>query len=552
MGLATGIIFGPRPTQAQYSGSYQTNIISGVVSNWSGQYLVGFLNNDSADALLIQSNGVLSLSGVGDLFVGDSNNCVVVTDPGSAIVMPWPGYLGLGGASGGGDRLVISNGGTVLSSGGAIIAGANTGPANSVVVTDPGSLWTNGYVSYIGYTNAGCSLVIRNGGGVVSGGGFQGYLTYIGYDPTSSNATVLVTDPGSVWTNGSILYVGYGGAGDSLVVSNGSKVFSAGSYVGNATTANGNCVQVVGPGSIWVNTGLASPLGPLRIGISGSSNSLVIAHGGQVLDHICQTGVSSNSVNNTVLVTDSGSVWSNNPIGIEDSGLTIGLSGAGNSLVISNSGLVFDSVATVGSALGSGSNSVIVTAGGVWQTAGALTVGNQGSSNRLLVAGGSVFAQSLTVGAASPTCDNAVELDSGNLIVTNHGTGVLEVRNGQLILSGGVLRVDTLVMTNSCAEFIHNGGSLIVSNVVLDPNTFRITSIAPQGNDVLITWLMGPGATNALQVTNGDANGNYKTNGFTDVFIVTNNPTVGAATNYLDVGGATNGPARYYRARLAP
>ena len=63
---------------------------------------------------------------------------------------------------------------------------------------------------------------------------------------------------------------------------------------------------------------------------------------------------------------------------------------------------------------------------------------------------------------------------------------------------------------------------------------------------------MGPGATNTLQVTSGDANGNYATNGFTDIFVVTNNTTVGTVTNYLDIGAVTNTPSRSYRARLVP
>ena len=58
---------------------------------------------------------------------------------------------------------------------------------------------------------------------------------------------------------------------------------------------------------------------------------------------------------------------------------------------------------------------------------------------------------------------------------------------------------------------------------------------------------MGSGKTNALQATNG---GGYGTNGFADIFTVTN--TLGTVTNYLDVGGATNVPARYYRVRLVP
>jgi hypothetical protein len=127
----------------------------------------------------------------------------------------------------------------------------------------------------------------------------------------------------------------------------------------------------------------------------------------------------------------------------------------------------------------------------------------------------------------------------------------LEVSNGKLVVTGGILQADSLVILNPCAQFVHTGGTLIVGNVVLDPNTFRVTSITPQGNDLLVTWQMGPGATNALQVTTGGAGGSYSTNGFTDIFIVTNNTTVGTVTNYLDLGAATNAPTRFYRARLA-
>jgi hypothetical protein len=79
---------------------------------------------------------------------------------------------------------------------------------------------------------------------------------------------------------------------------------------------------------------------------------------------------------------------------------------------------------------------------------------------------------------------------------------------------------------------------------------FHITSAARTGSNVLVTWMMGPGKTNALQFTSGDVDGNYATNNFTDRFIVTN--TIGTTTNYLDIGAATNFPTRYYRLRLVP
>jgi hypothetical protein len=98
----------------------------------------------------------------------------------------------------------------------------------------------------------------------------------------------------------------------------------------------------------------------------------------------------------------------------------------------------------------------------------------------------------------------------------------------------------------------HVGGTLIAGSIVFNTNAFQITSITRQGNDLLITWMMGPGLTNALQAAAGGVGGSYTANGFTDIFVVATNVTPGTLTNYLDVGGATNSPARYYRVRLSP
>jgi hypothetical protein len=77
---------------------------------------------------------------------------------------------------------------------------------------------------------------------------------------------------------------------------------------------------------------------------------------------------------------------------------------------------------------------------------------------------------------------------------------------------------------------------------------FHVISIVGTNNDVRVTWMIGIGKTNALQVAAG-AGGSYTTN-FSTIFTATN--TVNSTTNYLDTGGATNTPARYYRVRLVP
>jgi hypothetical protein len=82
---------------------------------------------------------------------------------------------------------------------------------------------------------------------------------------------------------------------------------------------------------------------------------------------------------------------------------------------------------------------------------------------------------------------------------------------------------------------------------------FQITAIRTVTNDVLLTWNTIADKTNVVQATPGAPDGSYSTNNFTDI---SSNIVVGGlgqvSTNYFDVGGATNFPARYYRVRLVP
>jgi len=82
----------------------------------------------------------------------------------------------------------------------------------------------------------------------------------------------------------------------------------------------------------------------------------------------------------------------------------------------------------------------------------------------------------------------------------------------------------------------------------------QINSITPQGDDVLLTWTMPQGCTGVVQATGGDINGGYN-GSFTDISAPVFVPgdsffTTLFTTNYLDIGGATNIPSRFYRIRL--
>ncbi len=80
---------------------------------------------------------------------------------------------------------------------------------------------------------------------------------------------------------------------------------------------------------------------------------------------------------------------------------------------------------------------------------------------------------------------------------------------------------------------------------------FRIISVAPSGNNVVITWQAGGGRTNVIQVAGGQADGSYGNN-FRDIASTILAGTGDVTTSYTDLGGATNVPSRYYRIRLGP
>jgi alpha-glucosidase len=82
-------------------------------------------------------------------------------------------------------------------------------------------------------------------------------------------------------------------------------------------------------------------------------------------------------------------------------------------------------------------------------------------------------------------------------------------------------------------------------------SALRITSVAPEGNDIRVTWKAGGGTTNMLQFAPGNGGG-YSTN-FTDLPPQVVLPCCGdVTTNQVDSGGATNVPARFYRIKLVP
>ena len=449
--------------RAQYTADYQTNLISGVTSNWAGNYLVG--SNTFADVLLIQNGGVLS-NGYGRLgyLASSSNNSVLVTGTGSV----WSNQSGLSvGTVGSGNSLVISNGGRVVNSSSALIGDGPGSRDNSVVVTGSGTVWNTSVV--LGSHGPNNRLVISDGGQLIGSCSFgsssmssNNSILVSGANSTLNNSgdlslvapgnslvisnggyvaddngvfngrygTVVVADVGSVWSNRGTLTV-YNW-GNCLVISNGGKVVNSVANVGfdQHVGSTGNTVIVSGPGSVWNNNST------LTFGVYSPSNNLVIDHGGKLVNRFGYVGNDPTATGNSVVISDTDSVWSNSM------DLYVGRYGGGNQLTINNGARVVNSYAYVGYDGASQSNGAVVSGpDSTWENSSTLVIGYAGCHNSLVISnGGRVTSPHCIVGSNPTGCGHSVLVD---------GSGSRWSDSGTLTLGD---------MGSSCSLVITNGG----------------------------------------------------------------------------------------------
>jgi hypothetical protein len=226
------------------------------------------------------------------------------------------------------------------------------------------------------------------------------------------------------------------------------------------------------------------------------------------------------------------SISSNDPVS--------GASGSGGASQSSSIGS--SSMQAGGSASAGGSS--LAAAG----AASSFSVAFQVSSNVLYSLSGSLFREN---GPGNQSGAPFVMLSS------SMGT-VFFVRNG-LAFGGtvnfsptGSLTPDTYTLTASANASGGSGGaneSFNLGFALSLPPPFAFTAITPQTNDIVLTWTSFPGTTNIVQACPGSPVGGSYADNFSDI-----SPIIigaGSGTNsYLDAGGATNSPSRYYRVRI--
>jgi len=480
------------------------------------------------------------------------------------------------------DRLVLTNNASLLISNSALQVGGplqiDTSTASfssgTTVLSSNLLIGTSGTATSVVDILSGTTLVATNGtigignNGTVTGGGGRARMT------VGSNGTLLATT----------IYLGNSTNNQSdLIIAAGGTVQSSGStsclFVDNSLGT-----ELLGNWD-WHN-------GSLQVADTGPS------------DYDIAVGAMFAAVDVFVGYSDTGTLTMEGGVANISSRLIVGYLG---SPVVSTGtvSITGGQVAVSGDTyIGNDGVGQMNISGSAVMAATDVIVANSSNPGTLTVAGGimNVY-DSLTVGDCGAGHVGAVAVTGGFLFVTNAAhNGTLTVRNGTLTLNSGQLKVDQFVMTDSCASFVRNGGTLIYGSATLDPardddgdgipngyeqahgldplnavdarldndgdgfsnlqeyqagtnpndandTPFRITAVARENNNVRITWRTVAGTTNALQVTSG-ISGNFNSSGFADSFTV--NPVVGTTTNYLDIGGATSGSTRYYRVRLVP
>ncbi len=466
-----------------------------------------------------------------------------------------PGSLTVG-TNGTFTLLIITNSATVLNTGGNGVIGSNaSAKTNRVVVTDPGSFWQSDNGFYIGQSGSASELDIFNGGNVTDISG------YIGETSASSNNLVLVSGVGSTWTNTGNLYVGNSSSLNTLIVTNGGKVFSGNSGVGeNVSGVSSNTVLITGPGSSWSsgyfylgysssgrdqvlinNGGSFVTSSTLDIGVYTSSNCLTVADSGSSVK--CQTfRIGYSSTSNQCIVSNGATLTvtlSSQPATVEGTFTVATVTGAGsvwtnagdldfgqysNVLAITSGGTMVDNNGYIASGGGKPNSVIVAGANSLWKNLGDLHIGDIGA--QLLVTNGGMVVNNYGYLGDNAGNNNNYVLVSGTGSIWTNRNDLYVGNNGasnQLVVasSGKAMAANVYVGYNSASNLlvVANSGTLVArSSLYLGyENGNRNQMVVSNSGMVTIA--------SQLQISSGTASSNTVTiNGGT--VIVTNGVTL--------------------------
>lgn len=231
--------------------------------------------------------------------------------------------LQVGGMSGRGNLMTITNGGGAYIEENLYIGYGALSESNRVVIKGSAAWLESGVDAHIGYEGDRNWLTLTDGARLVSESGVVGSLS------EAQQNVVVVEGDGTFWYNEHELLVGQSGSSNLVQVQNGGLLMSPRSVLGLHTNSFGNRVVIDGPETVWYS------VDELSVGHNGSGNALIISNGAQVVSGISRIGTSGSANSNLVQVTGANSEW------IIANGLSVGNGyNQGNVLTVTNGGSV--------------------------------------------------------------------------------------------------------------------------------------------------------------------------------------------------------------------
>ena len=464
---------GTYPRPAAGDSAFMTNTIaSGAYRNILDTTLGGTLtalkisNSGAGQACLIVSNATLNVNtftlGSGGVLEIAENGAV--TNNATANTNWWTGNSGTIQLNGGG-KYVTTN---------AVTLGASLSNVKATVGTTgaSGGSWDlaakaltlgggSGTITNNMLLVAGSGVVVTNVG--ITGGRSGAYngLTLGTYSTSSSGNSLIISNGAKVAVNSGWALTDLDSSGNRILVDNGT--LTAPAYIigwahsGPAYGLN-NTLTVTNGGTVTATGTSGLALGNGGPGLSGygsSSNTVIVA------------GTNSSGAKATISL-NGGALWIGNAAGsggtrAANSNLVL----IGNGGIITNAGAV-----TVGVGSSSTGNSLILTNGGQLFSTNTSSIGNGGDNNTALVMGGgggtsfwSLGNQTLNVGAGGGI-GNVLRVDGAGV------TGGAVVANGGLFVGSGGSRNSVLVTNGAQVVFVNDSrvgyasGGSVLSNIL--------------------------------------------------------------------------------------
>ena len=426
-------------TQNALAGSGPIIISNGVIqTGGSGAYFASVKPNRR---MLVKGPGALWSNAYMNLALR-STNVQVIVDGGRLLCSATLAYFFAGSDNG---LFMVTNGGYAVNGGNAVFVGDSSTNCQFVITGTNSSMYMNQYICAGGGAGISNSILIEQGGLLR---GANNFSLWAGSGTNARYNTVTVKEGGLVYPSG---VFGKGVSNTFVIRDPGSVVNSQGSYVssvGSGSTDFGNTLTVA-------NQGLLTNLS-LQLAVGGAwSNSLTVTTGGRVVlqaaDAFIALGTNSNTDNNRLTVSGSGSLWNN-----AARSLTV-CQGTGtlNRLVVEAGGLVTN-IATLVVAVGSAASGNGVTVDGGQLQAGTLTFNNALSNDVVLTGGGVLSAVNLF----ATNLNNAVAFNGGTLNVKT----ALVNNGGPFIAGDGAQDAVLTLMPNG--RVTATGGFVITNNAV--------------------------------------------------------------------------------------